>query len=575
MIADDKQDSLLLQWIEKRPDLITEPLKIAKLIHELGKYKKIHVHSLASRITELVHIVSMNGTDTKKHKILLTHESVVKKIDEEFGGNINKASRELNIPRATLLRWYKNPPKKGKSIQRFVVTYAQNNTSIHTGFYAALQTWMKEWKAELICYKGTYRNPTSQREAEWAQSDMWWDKRILPYLLDSNRDLNDNLQIFPARTIPTATYPLSGYDTATGSMSGIFPHPKVQLKTVATPGNLTPKILTTTGAITIPSYSKSKAGEASRQHHIIGAAIVEIQDNKTFHIRHIAAEESGNFYDIAGGTCKYYTAKGHSDSDIDILTRGDIHYPWIDEQAVATGMELISKLRPNKVYLHDLIDFWAVGHHEIKNRFLNAAKHSNGEICVKTEMKGAAEFLTTVANPDKYETIIVPSNHNEHLDQWLNTANIDNIGPNAEYFHWLSYMKHRSANRSFNGYTFDNTLETAIREFVHPELYNVRFLDRDESSIVNGVDYSHHGDLGPNGSRGSSMNISKIGIKTTIGHSHSPSIVNGCYQVGVSSVLPLAYARGPSSWMHTDCISYKNGKRTLVHYVDGKYCLSR
>ena len=48
-----------------------------------------------------------------------------------------------------------------------------------------------------------------------------------------------------------------------------------------------------------------------------------------------------------------------------------------------------------------------------------------------------------------------------------------------------------------------------------------------------------HGDKGPNGARGSIRNLRRIGIRSVIGHTHSPGIDEGCYQVGTSTRLRL------------------------------------
>ncbi len=91
--------------------------------------------------------------------------------------------------------------------------------------------------------------------------------------------------------------------------------------------------------------------------------------------------------------------------------------------------------------------------------------------------------------------------------------------------------------------------------------------------MVAGVELGMHGDRGPNGSRGSIKNLRRIGVKSIIGHSHTPGIEEGCYQVGTSTVLNLEYANGPSSWLNTHCLLYPNGKRTLVNIIDGKWRL--
>ena len=509
-------------------------------------------------------------------KITMSHETVVKKV-EEFNGNISEAARNLGIPVRTLHRWFNEPQNVNKNVKRFVITYAQNATQVHQGFYDALMNYLYEWKVELICYRGQYRNPKTQQEVRDGAhaKDQWWAPEVEPFLLDTDRKLNENLMIYPARTQPTAVNPLSGYDSHTGDMSGIFPHPKVHLKTVPTPGNKMPKILTTTGAITVKNYSRSKAGEKGQYHHKIGAVVVEVVNDRIFHIRHIEAEEDGSFFEVAGGKCWKYTPdgiekKGHS---IDVLTKGDIHYPWIDKKAVAGSLSLIKALSPKRIYLHDLIDFWARNHHERKNRFLNYAKESNKLMSVKDEMKGTADFLIELADPKKYEIKVVVSNHDEALDRWLNEENLDNLGINASYFHWLSHHKHESSKLERNGFSFRNMLEFAISEFINPKDYNIKFLKRDVAEIWKGIDYGMHGDIGANGARGSSNNLSKIGIKTVIGHAHSPSIVNDCYQVGVSCLIPLGYAKGASGWLHTDCITYPNGKRTLVNYINGEWHL--
>jgi len=97
------------------------------------------------------------------------------------------------------------------------------------------------------------------------------------------------------------------------------------------------------------------------------------------------------------------------------------------------------------------------------------------------------------------------------------------------------------------------------------------FLERDQGFMINGIDVGQHGDVGPNGARGNRRSFTKIGVKSIIGHSHSPGIEDGVYQTGTNSLLALEYARGPSSWLHTDCIIYGNGKRTLINIIDGKW----
>jgi hypothetical protein len=100
-----------------------------------------------------------------------------------------------------------------------------------------------------------------------------------------------------------------------------------------------------------------------------------------------------------------------------------------------------------------------------------------------------------------------------------------------------------------------------------------RFLERDESFQVVGIELGMHGDRGPNGARGSIRNLARIGVKSIIGHTHSPGINEGCYQVGTSTRLKLEYNSGPSGWLNTHCVIYANGKRSLITVINGEWRL--
>jgi hypothetical protein len=97
-------------------------------------------------------------------------------------------------------------------------------------------------------------------------------------------------------------------------------------------------------------------------------------------------------------------------------------------------------------------------------------------------------------------------------------------------------------------------------------------LSRDQSFTLGGIELSLHGDQGPNGARGSRENLRRIGVKSIIGHSHTPGIEEGCYQAGTSTPLKLEYNSGPSSWLQAHVILYANGKRAILPIIDGHWC---
>lgn len=569
--------SIVVSYISENPSLISEPIKLARLIisETDGEYS---LKELIKEIKETVsELLSDDGDKDGYNTVIISHKTIRTKVDNEFDGNPSAAARAMGLPERTVRRWYNQPNKKTKDVRGYVVTYAQNDTPVHLGFYKSLLKYCKQHNYELIVYKGKYRNPTSIIESK--KEDVSWDYRIKPYLLSTERRLNTKLTIYPAHTSPTAVRPLSGFDTITGHRSGIFPHPKYQFKTVPTPSRRFPKILSTTGSITVSNYSDSKAGTKGAFHHIIGAVVVEIADDKKFHLRQISADKDGSFFEVAGGAIAKYSPSGITGNHkLAALTVGDNHYPFIDKGAVASTLDQIERFKPADTFLHDIVDMWAVNHHERGNRFLNTAKYSHGVMDIEKEVDGSVDFLATFVNAyPKGLMHIVPSNHNDVLTKWLNDEKLDNLGINASYFHYLSWRMHQSARATLTGFSFIDAYVYSASEKLkvrYPELSKkVNWLKRDVPYMVKGIECASHGDVGASGARGSALGFTKIGVKANIGHSHSPQVIEGIYQVGVTSLIPLGYAKGASGWLHTNCFVYENGKRTLINMIDGEYCI--
>jgi len=168
------------------------------------------------------------------------------------------------------------------------------------------------------------------------------------------------------------------------------------------------------------------------------------------------------------------------------------------------------------------------------------------------------------------ENVIIPSNHNEGLERWIRETEWKNDPSHMEfYLETALEMVRRTEMTEFGAHVQDPFAYWAEKYLTVPH----RLLERDQSYAVHDIELGMHGDIGPNGARGSLANLKRIGVKSVIGHSHSPGIEDGCFQTGTNSKLRLQYNRGPSSWMHTNCVIYANGKRSLLHVIDGKWAL--
>lgn len=461
--------------------------------------------------------------------------------------------------------------------RRYVISSAQNATPVHEKFLSSILRYCNEMDAELMIIPYRYKNPTSI----WSELDKdseYWDSRIEKYINTSHVKLNQHFRYAGHIKIqPTATSPLSGFDGYTGEDSAVFGHPSVELKTIPTPAQKLPKILTTTGAITVPNYTDSKAGHKGEFNHSLAALVVEIDGDKFF-LRHIHADEStGAFYDLDTYFTPEYSESGHRAA---ALVTGDIHAEFHDpqvEKATYTDDEsIMNTFNPEVWVIHDLEDFYSRNHHHRGNDLIAFGKHHFGRNNVEESLQISADFVDKHSR-DGMLNLIVKSNHDEALDRWLREADPKTDPENATFYHYMKYHQYKNLRRTDTGYQsidpFEFWCHNPESQVGLRKKHQTKFLKRDESFVVNNVEVGFHGDVGPNGSRGSIRNLAKIGPKLIIGHSHSPSIYHGAYQVGVSARLNLEYASGPSSWLHTHCVVYPDGHRTLIHIVKGKWKL--
>jgi len=440
-----------------------------------------------------------------------------------------------------------------------VVTYAQNATPVHEGFLDALQHYCKANKATLVVIPGRYHNPTSIWTQNAQHSD-WWDSALVPYLFASRYKIGP-LCIYGDISIqPTAERPLSGFEVFAGESSAVFGHPKIQLLTVAT-ATRRPRLLVTTGAVTRPNYTDSKAGKKSEAHHVLGAAIIE-SDGKHFHLRQInALDNDGSFIDLD----KQYTAKGVSVAPRALaLVLGDVHVEKPDQRVLDATLyatdSIAATLKPERIIYHDILDFEARNHHhrdDPMDRYSRIMGHGTDN--VEHELKRVVQFLNKT--PKDSQAIVIASNHDDAFDRWLRSADPRCDPENARLFH-------RMWHKLLEAFDRDSCWTPALELYCRLEDHTrTRFIRRNEEYKVKDITCGFHGDKGINGARGTAAAYAKLGVKTIIGHHHSPSILDGCYTVGVTAALDHGYNYLPSSWLHSHCAVYANGKRSLIHVV--------
>lgn len=454
-----------------------------------------------------------------------------------------------------------------------LVTAAQNATPVHAGFLKAAEALCNERSGDILAVPVRYKNPTSRWSASQANEEVWADE-LVPYLSNERKRLNKNLIVLgDVKTQPTAVNPLSGYEALTQGESGILAHTKLALKTVPTPQSKYPKIMTTTGAMTLPNYTDSKAGKLGEFHHTLGACLVELK-GKRFNIRQINYDlKSESFIDLDRQYHAHPSYDGGSmPADAALaLVMGDTHVDAIDPAVKrATFESIIPTLKPRALVWHDLMDGYSVNPHHLGNVFIALAKSRAGFTNVRAELERAVQFVID-NTPDDTESFVVPSNHNDFLTRWIMGTNPLTISGNFEFWCETALAMARGTTLDQSGTSTPEPFAYWGRKLVGP--LPIKFLRRDESLSIGGVELGMHGDQGPNGARGSIKNLRRIGVKSIIGHTHSPGIDEGCYQVGTSTARKLEYTSGPSGWLNTHAIVYANGKRSLINIIDGEWRL--
>jgi hypothetical protein len=458
-----------------------------------------------------------------------------------------------------------------RGVRRYVITAAQNATPVWQPFFKALKNYCRWNGAQLIVIPYRYKNPTSIWSQE-AKDDDRWDPPLTPYLLDRRIELNKHLVLLAdVKTQPTATAPLQGFETMTGSRSAIIGHPKLELVTVPTPQERLPKILTTTGAVTERNYIPSKAGKKGEHHHTFGACVVELEGG-LFHIRQINAVKDGTFCDL-----EYeYSQDFRRQAAIAALVMGDTHVKFVDPDVDAATWGkggLVDELRPEQVVWHDLHDGFSHNHWHEGHLVTNYVKHHTGNNDIERELRQSCDFLAEKAKAyPKVRHIIVDSNHPRWLSQWLNRINPRYDLQNVVFWARTLEMVAGTARMGDSGVeAADPFVLWAKQMLPAPVLARTKFLRQDESHLIMGIECGMHGDRGANGAKGSPRTFAKLGVKSVTGDGHSPWIKDGAYRVGTNTRLKLSYTAGPSSWLHTDCLIYSNGKRTLINVIDGKW----
>jgi hypothetical protein len=446
--------------------------------------------------------------------------------------------------------------------KRFLITTAVTGCHVSPTFLASMESYCQINQATILVLVAS--DPAHTKKTNYGTID----KNLLnsPYVTVVTEDtfLNSNLFLSTIKLSPKHIDPLTGL-TRIGQRNGsfIYASPKQRMKLIPNSNTSSPCVLMTPGAITMPDYStqrymSERTGYIAAHDHVMGALIVEIQDEKIFHFRQVQAHHDGGFIDL--GTQYNYDGTCTISNPVAFIL-GDWHATETDPIAKDCWLSVMKHTKPENLVLHDAFSGVAINHHEAHKKILKAQRAAAGQLLLQEEVKVLAKDLNELSEYTD-QVVIVKSNHDEFLSRYLEDGLYTNDALNFRFAADLAIKQHDG---------FD-ALKWAVEQN-GLNVKNIKWLERDEDFIVAGIQIGAHGDLGANGSRGSLAAMERAYGQSVSGHSHTPEILRGAWQVGTSSFLKLTYNRGASSWLQSSCLLYASGAKQLINVIDGKWKL--
>jgi len=517
------------------------------------------------------------GNLTATARAVGVHRDTVRKYLRETG---LYDERPLYAGRVQPVDPVKRPlPAKGE-VRRYLCTSAQNNTLVAPRVWDTMNGIAVHYQAELLIgsftyNKASYGAKSSKRKHGPAASDLrelWYDPE-----LGLEDDFTDHaVQLAPGlvwcgemNILPTAVRPLSDLENYTGRASSIFPHTKLAMASVPSGKHEPTKFTHTTGTVTKRNYISKKAGQKADFHHVYGGLLVEVTSNGDWFVRQINVDKKGVAYDLDLRFEGDEVTAGHA---VQAITWGDIHEAEIDpvSKKLAWGEGgMMDTLKPRYQFMHDLLDFRSRNGHTAKRNLIHDRfqAYIKGHDSVEEEICGSANFLLETSRSG-CQTVVVNSNHDAFMMEWLRIGDYRNDPVNAIYFLRAQLHVYESIADTPNRPV--NLLRWAIEQ-IHGEHHNIRFLGEDESFVLQGIEYGMHGHLGPNGSRGSARGYARMGRRINRGHEHSAGILDGVYTAGLTGKNEQGYNKGPSSWSTSHVLTYPNGKRAIITCWNGAW----
>ena len=169
------------------------------------------------------------------------------------------------------------------------------------------------------------------------EEELWYDPKLMPYISDERIELAPDLTWCGNMNIlPTEDNPISGLETYGGSTSVIFPHTKIEMRSIATMPDMPVKMIYTTGCTTLMNYLQKKLGIKAEHHHRYAFLLVEVDSDGNWWVRQVAARKNGKTIQDLNVLVEN-GAVTSTEATVDAITWGDLHATNSQPEIVAAS----------------------------------------------------------------------------------------------------------------------------------------------------------------------------------------------------------------------------------------------
>ena len=440
----------------------------------------------------------------------------------------------------------------GSSIKKYVYTSYIPGSSINEEFLRTLENYCNLNNAEL---KIGLTSAPSKADNGLVSS------RIIPYVVQGDHSINNNLFFIDLRVNSSAMDPISGTD-AIANVKGslVIAATRHRFRSVARSlkHNKSPRGIWCTGSISEAYYKPNKAGLKAEGMHKLGAIVITVVNEDIFHIRQLSFSD-GRMYDMND----VYTSQERYNDRPSAIVLGDLHPPFVNKEVLRKTQYLLSKLKPENVVYHDIFDAASISHH-VEGKYITKTVVHGILPSLAKEIEITASVMESLVNVlPTAGHYVVKSNHDEHLDRYLDEGRYL-----KDYLNKTLAIELAQAKLNKH-----DVIEYALNSVTN-KLEKVKFLSREDVLTIAGIECSNHGDYGANGGKGSSAQHGlAFSGKVVTGHAHTSEIgIYGNYICGTMTDLSLPYTNdsGTSGWLNTHTIIYPDGNMTHIHLIDTK-----